>query len=63
MKSIGLSNVTVNHIKELVAATGIKPAVVQVELHPYNHQDDLLAYAKQEGIVLTAYFPIGGQGE
>jgi len=47
--------------KKLIAATGIKPAVNQVELHPWLRQDDLLAYCQKENIHLTAYFPLGGQ--
>lgn len=63
VRNIGVSNFAVDHLKKLIAATGIKPAVNQVELHPLLHQDDLLEYCKREGIHVTAYFPIGGQGE
>jgi L-glyceraldehyde reductase len=62
VKHIGVSNFSVEHLKALIAATGIKPTVNQVEMHPYLPQDDLVEYCKQEGIVLTAYYPIGGQG-
>jgi diketogulonate reductase-like aldo/keto reductase len=48
------------YLKDLIAATGIKPSVNQVELHPYLHQDNLLEYARMEGIHLTGYFPLGG---
>jgi diketogulonate reductase-like aldo/keto reductase len=63
VRNIGVSNFTVDHLKTLIATTGIKPAVNQVELHPFLHQDDLLEYCKREGIHVTAYLPIGGQGE
>ena len=62
VRNIGVSNFTVDHLERLIAATGIKPAVNQVELHPSLHQDDLLEYCKREGIHVTAYLPIGGQG-
>ena len=37
-KSIGLSDVTLDHLREIVAAARIKPAVAQVECHPYFPQ-------------------------
>lgn len=60
---MGVSNFTVEHLKQLISVTGIKPAVNQVELHPYLPQDDLLEYSNKEGIHLTGYFPLGGLGE
>jgi len=60
VKNVGVSNFTVEHLKQLISVTGIKPAVNQVELHPYLPQDDLLEYSNKEGIHLTGYFPLGG---
>ena len=37
----------------------IPPAVNQVELHPYLQQDDLLAFAREADVALTAYSPLG----
>ncbi|KAH7096580.1 Aldo/keto reductase [Auriculariales sp. MPI-PUGE-AT-0066] len=59
VRAVGVSNFTVEQIKALTAATGVKPACNQVEAHPYLPQDELLAYAKQEGILVTAYSPLG----
>jgi len=59
VKNIGVSNFTVEQIKAIVAATGVKPLVNQVELHPLNPQNELLEYCNQEGIHLTAYSPLG----
>jgi len=56
VKTIGVSTFTVIYLKDLIAATGIKPSVNQVELHPYLHQDDLPEYARMEGIHLTDHF-------
>ncbi|KAF8303387.1 Aldo/keto reductase [Clavulina sp. PMI_390] len=61
VKNVGVSNFTVSNLKQLIAATGIKPAVNQVELHPFLQQDELLEYCAREGIHVTAYFPLGGQ--
>src|SRR5208337_4323882 len=37
----------------------IKPAVVQVEAHPYLPEADLLEFCKERGIVLLAFAPLG----
>jgi len=59
VKSIGVSNFTVEMIDGIVRATGVTPAVNQVEAHPLLPQDELVAYAKEKGIHLTAYSPLG----
>ncbi|THH18317.1 hypothetical protein EW146_g2636 [Bondarzewia mesenterica] len=59
VKSIGVSNFTVEYLKAIIEATGIKPAVNQVEAHPLLPQDDLVEYCKKENIHITAYSPLG----
>lgn len=56
--SIGVSNFTVAHLEELIAATEIVPAVNQVEFSPYLYQKELLEYCKEKEIVLEAYSPL-----
>src|SRR4029077_19154171 len=51
-KAIGLSNVNLEKLQEIVEAARIKPAVVEVESHPYLPENDLLEYCQQHGIVL-----------
>ena len=58
-KSIGLSDVTLDHLREIVAAARIKPAVAQVECHPYFPQWDLLEFCRGHGIVVQAGAPLG----
>jgi diketogulonate reductase-like aldo/keto reductase len=58
-KSIGLSDVTLSELQEIVAAARIKPAVVQVESHPYLPKWDLLEYCQLHGIVLLAFAALG----
>ena len=49
-KSIGLSDITLDKLREIVAAARIKPAVVQVESHPYLPEWDLLEIAIGMGL-------------
>ena len=58
-KSIGLSDVTLEKVREIVAAARIKPAVVQVESHPYLPEWDLLDFCRDHGIVLLAFAALG----
>ncbi|KDQ56293.1 hypothetical protein JAAARDRAFT_132718 [Jaapia argillacea MUCL 33604] len=59
VRAVGVSNFTAEHIKAIVAATGVTPAVNQVEAHPLLPQDDLVAYCKEAGVHITAYSPLG----
>ena len=54
-----LSDITLDKLREIVAAARIKPAVVQVESHPYLPEWDLLEYCNLHGIVLLAFAALG----
>src|ERR1700709_2148890 len=54
-KSIGLSDVTLEKLREVVAAARIKPAMVQGESHPYLPEWELLAFCREQEIVLLAF--------
>lgn len=58
-RSIGLSDVSLEKLREIVVAARIKPAVVQVESHPYLPEWELLDYCREHGIVLLAFAPLG----
>jgi len=55
VRAIGVSNFHIHHIEEIINATGVIPAVNQVELHPYLTQKQLLEYCKKRGIQVEAY--------
>lgn len=57
--SIGLSDITLEKVQEIVAVARIKPAVVQVESHPYLPEWELLSFCQEHGIVLLAFAPLG----
>ncbi|WP_145751776.1 aldo/keto reductase [Nitrospirillum amazonense] len=58
-RAIGLSDITLDRLREIVAIARIKPAMVQVESHPYLQEWDLLAFCQEHGIVLQAFAPLG----
>jgi aldehyde reductase len=58
-RAIGLSDIGLNELKPLYEAARIKPAVVQVESHPYLPEIELLDYCKDKGIVFLAFAPLG----
>ena len=58
-RAIGLSDITLNELKPLYEAARIKPAVVQVESHPYLPETELLEFCKEKGVVFLAFAPLG----
>ncbi len=58
-EAIGLSDITLNDLLPIYEAARIKPAVVQVESHPYLPETELLEFCKQRGIVFLAFAPLG----
>ncbi|CAA7268849.1 unnamed protein product [Cyclocybe aegerita] len=61
VKSIGISNFQGALIIDLLRYARIRPAILQVEIHPYLVQTALIKYAKSEGITVTAYSSFGPQ--
>ncbi|PWN28695.1 Aldo/keto reductase [Jaminaea rosea] len=59
VKSVGVSNFTPAHIEGVIKATGVVPAVNQIEAHPLLPQEGLYQYCLARGIHLTAYSPLG----
>jgi diketogulonate reductase-like aldo/keto reductase len=57
--AIGLSDITLDKLREIVAVARIKPAVVQVESHPYLPEWELLSFCQENGIVLLAFAALG----
>ncbi|KAG0336869.1 hypothetical protein BG000_006063 [Podila horticola] len=59
VKSIGVSNYGVAHLKELLASNPrIKPVVNQVEIHPWLTRKDIVNYSEDHGIAIEAYSPL-----
>jgi len=59
LRSIGVSNFTPQHLEQIIDATGVVPAVNQVELHPAFTQAELRKVHDELGIVTEAWSPLG----
>uniref|UniRef100_A0A158PAV0 Aldo_ket_red domain-containing protein n=1 Tax=Angiostrongylus cantonensis TaxID=6313 RepID=A0A158PAV0_ANGCA len=62
IQSIGISNFNHKQIERLITNGTIKPAVLQIELHPYLQQKKLREFCKENGIAVTAYSSLGNPG-
>nr|AIW39770.1 putative NADP-dependent D-sorbitol-6-phosphate dehydrogenase [Saccharum officinarum]CAZ96111.1 NADP-dependent D-sorbitol-6-phosphate dehydrogenase [Saccharum hybrid cultivar R570]CAZ96152.1 NADP-dependent D-sorbitol-6-phosphate dehydrogenase [Saccharum hybrid cultivar R570] len=60
VRSIGISNYGVLLTRDCLAYARIKPAVNQIELHPYFQRDSLVKFCQKHGICVTAHTPLGG---
>ena len=62
VRSIGVSNFEIGHLERILDATGVAPAVNQVELHPRFQQSDLRRFHSEHGIVTEAWSPLAQGG-
>jgi alcohol dehydrogenase (NADP+) len=58
-RAIGLSDITLDRLLPIYESARIKPAVIQVEAHPYLPETELLEFCKEKGIVFLAFAPLG----
>ena len=56
---IGVSNFNIPKLRSLMNDANIQPEMNQIELHPYLQQTEMLEFAEEAGIHLTAYSPLG----
>ncbi|MFC7098161.1 aldo/keto reductase [Halobaculum marinum] len=61
-RTIGICNVGLDRLRGLVAETGIEPALVQVERHPYTPRADLVEWCHERGIRVVAHSPLSAPG-
>eukprot|EP00804_Cyclotella_cryptica_P024776 CCRYP_001744-RC/>CCRYP_001744-RC protein AED:0.10 eAED:0.10 QI:259/1/1/1/1/1/7/113/645 len=57
---IGLSNFNCQHIRQVLSIAKIRPTSLQVECHPHLSQVKLLRFARESGIRVSAFSPMGG---
>ena len=62
-RSIGVSNFTIRHLKEMESYASELPSVNQVELHVFLQQPELVDYCRERNIIIEAYSPLAhGKG-
>jgi 2,5-diketo-D-gluconate reductase A len=59
VRSIGVSNFLEEHLERLLASSPVVPAINQIELHPTFQQKGLAGFAREKGIAIEAYSPLG----
>ncbi len=59
VKDIGVSNFGTSLLRDMLSYAKIRPAVLQVEMHPYLTQEKLVRFCHEETIVVTAFSPLG----
>ncbi|PWW22325.1 diketogulonate reductase-like aldo/keto reductase [Geodermatophilus normandii] len=57
-RAIGVSNFNPHHLRRLFAETDVRPAVNQIEVHPYLTNDEVRAFDADHEIVTEAWSPI-----
>ncbi|XP_043713423.1 NADP-dependent D-sorbitol-6-phosphate dehydrogenase-like [Telopea speciosissima] len=60
VRSIGISNYDIFLTRDCLAYSKVKPAVNQIETHPYFQRECLVKFCQKYGICVTAHTPIGG---
>jgi 2,5-diketo-D-gluconate reductase A len=61
-RAVGVSNFQVEHLEAVIDATGVSPAINQVELHPWLQQASLRAFCAQARIAVEAWSPLAKGG-
>ncbi len=57
-RAIGVSNFSIDDLKQILNDSDVVPALNQVEFHPFLYQKDLLLFCEKNGIQLEAYSPL-----
>lgn len=59
VRTIGVSNFSIENFEKLSKSQRIPPAVNQIEIHPLLPQNELVKYCQEHNILVTAYSPLG----
>ena len=60
--SLGISCFYIDELKRFLPQVSIKPVLVQNEIHPYYQDTEVVDYIHSQGIVVQAWYPLGGRG-
>lgn len=61
VRHIGVCNYGTALLRDLLSYARIRPAVLQIELHPFLTQEKLVRFARESGLAVTAFSPLGAQ--
>ena len=59
-RSIGVSNFSTQHLRQLLSIARIRPTTLQIEVHPHNAQSKLIRFAREAGLRVSCFSPLGG---
>jgi D-xylose reductase len=59
VRNVGVCNYATGLLRDLLSYARVRPAVLQVELHPYLVQPKLVRFCHEVGIAVTAFSPLG----
>ncbi|XP_078667052.1 aldo-keto reductase family 1 member B1-like [Branchiostoma floridae x Branchiostoma belcheri] len=59
VKGIGLSNFNMEQTQRVINKSSVQPAVMQMELHPYLSQEEMVKFCKDHKIAITAFSSFG----
>lgn len=59
VREIGVSNFATSQLRDMLNWATVAPSVLQVELHPYLTQENLLRFCQDAGIAVTGFSPLG----
>lgn len=62
IRSLGLSNWYIKELQEFLCHVVVLPSVVQNEIHPYYQDRNVVEYIQSLGMVVQAWYPLGGRG-
>jgi len=59
VRNIGVCNFNISLLRDMLKYCAVRPAVLQVEMHPYLSQEKLVRFCGEEKIAVTAFSPLG----
>lgn len=61
-RSIGVSNFGIYNLSQVINSCKIKPAAIQIEVHPYLKQKEILDFCDKNGITVVSFSSLGSHG-
>lgn len=62
IKSLGLSNYYRQELPPFLKQVKLKPVLDQNEIHPFYQEQDVVPFIQEQGLVVQAWYPLGGRG-